>query len=90
MTRLEGLMQDDSQLTITAIVERMRTCYGDGEVVTLHEDGLSHVSYGEVAERADRLQHALARLGVESGDRVGTFTWNNQRHLELTTAETAR
>ena len=80
MTRLEGLMQDDPQLTITAIVERMRTCYGDGEVVTLHE----------VAERADRLQHALARLGVESGDRVGTFAWNNQRHLELTTAETAR
>ena len=48
------------------------------------------MSYGEVAERADRLQHALARLGVESGDRVGTFAWNNQRHLELTTAETAR
>src|ERR1019366_4671676 len=24
----------------------------------------------------------LARLGVQPGDRVGTFLWNNQEHLE--------
>jgi fatty-acyl-CoA synthase len=25
----------------------------------------------------------LGRLGIEPGDRVGTFAWNNQRHFEL-------
>ena len=25
----------------------------------------------------------LGKLGVEPGDRVGTFAWNNQRHFEL-------
>ncbi len=40
-------------------------------------------SFGEVSERVDRLARVLARLGVEPGDRVGTFAWNNQRHFEL-------
>ena len=38
--------------------------------------------YGEVTPRIDRLAHALGRLGVGAGDRVGTFAWNSQRHLE--------
>ena len=35
-----------------------------------------------MAERAERLARALRRLGVGDGDRVGTFAWNNQEHLE--------
>ena len=35
-----------------------------------------------MAERAERLAKALGRLGVGDGDRVGTFLWNNQNHLE--------
>ena len=31
----------------------------------------------------DRLARALRTLGVEQGERVATFAWNNQRHLEL-------
>src|SRR4030088_334840 len=34
-------------------------------------------------EAVDRLARVLERLGVGQGDRVGTFAWNNQRHLEL-------
>ncbi len=33
-------------------------------------------------ERADRLAGALAGLGMRRGDRVGTFLWNTQEHLE--------
>jgi acyl-CoA synthetase (AMP-forming)/AMP-acid ligase II len=80
---LEGLMQNDFQLTVPAIGRRLESSYGDSEVITLREDGPDHVSYGAIAERVSRLGRALDRLGVEPGERVGTFAWNNQRHLEL-------
>jgi fatty-acyl-CoA synthase len=50
--------------------------------VTLTDDGPVRATYSEVAERADRLSAALAALGVGRGDRVGTFCWNSQQHLE--------
>jgi fatty-acyl-CoA synthase len=81
---LEGLMQDDFPLSLNHILRRMRSCSPDKEVVTLTtSDRTERATYGEVAERVDRLARALGRLGVEPGDRVGTFAWNNQRHLEL-------
>jgi fatty-acyl-CoA synthase len=55
---------------------------GDGEVVTLTDDGLRRARYAEVAERVDRLCAGLRELGVEDGDRVATFSWNTQEHLE--------
>ena len=36
---LEGLMQHDHPLTLQLVLERMRGMNGDGEVVTLTEDG---------------------------------------------------
>jgi fatty-acyl-CoA synthase len=49
-----------------------------------HRRGGGHRSatFTEVAARAEKLAKALQRLGVEEGDRVGTFCWNNQGHLE--------
>ena len=35
-----------------------------------------------MAARAERLAKALDRLGIGDSDRVGTFLWNNQTHLE--------
>ncbi|MUL40906.1 long-chain fatty acid--CoA ligase [Streptomonospora sp. PA3] len=37
---------------------------------------------GEVGARAARLAHALRDLGVTGDQRVATFQWNNQEHLE--------
>ena len=45
--------------------------------------GYARATYGEVADRVDRLGRVLERLGVERGDRVATFAWNSQRHFEL-------
>src|SRR6185369_17276681 len=39
-------------------------------------------TYGDWARRVDRLAAALTGLGVERGDRVGTFAWNTHRHFE--------
>jgi fatty-acyl-CoA synthase len=80
---LTGLMQDDFQLTLHHPLHRMRSVHPSAEVVTLTDDGVIRASYGEVAERVDRLARVLEKLGVKQGDRVGTFAWNNQRHLEL-------
>ncbi len=80
---LEGLMQDDHPLTVQHIVDRMRRFYRDSEVVTLGDDGVRRASYGEVTERVDRLCCALNDLGIGRGDRVATFAWNSQEHLEI-------
>ncbi len=76
-------MQHDHPLTLQHVLWRMRTMNGEGEVVTLTEDGATRVSYTELAERVDRLCGALAAMGVGPGDRVATFAWNSQHHLEL-------
>jgi fatty-acyl-CoA synthase len=81
---LQGLMQDDFPLTLHHIRRRMRSCSPGAQVTTLTPTGsVQRASFAEVSERIDRLARALSRLGVEPGDRVGTFAWNNQRHFEL-------
>jgi fatty-acyl-CoA synthase len=80
---LAGLMQNDYQLTLKHVLDRMRGPCATGQVSTLGHDGVTRASYGEVATRVDRLCRALEALGVEQGDRVGTFMWNSQAHLEL-------
>jgi fatty-acyl-CoA synthase len=80
---MDGLMQNDFPLSVHHMLRRMRTINSDGEVFTLHGEGdLQRTSFGEIATRVDRLARALEKLGIEPGDRVGTFAWNSQRHFE--------
>ena len=79
---LEGLVQHDHPLTLQHILDRMRRLYAESQVVTLTEGGTERATYAEVCERIDRLCAALASLGIGEGDRVATFAWNSQRHLE--------
>jgi fatty-acyl-CoA synthase len=81
---LRGLMQDDFPLTLHHIRRAMLRNSPDARVVTHAEPGtVISATFAEVHERIDRLARVLERLGVEQGDRVGTFAWNNQRHFEL-------
>ena len=80
---LHGLMMD-YQLTLDRIVEHAGRMYGRKKVITKQPDGTMHEeTYAELADRVRRLSSALANLGVEVGDRVGTFGWNSYQHLEL-------
>jgi acyl-CoA synthetase (AMP-forming)/AMP-acid ligase II len=72
----------DFPLTIPAMLRHGAAVHGHSQVVTLDEAGLRRSSFADVAARVQRLAIALARLGVRAGDRVGTFSWNTQEHVE--------
>ena len=72
----------DAQLTITALLRHGQTVYADSVVRTFDGDSVREATYAQIGERAARLAGALAGLGVQQGDRVGTFLWNTQEHLE--------
>ncbi len=80
---IKSTMQD-FPLNISQLVRHGRTVHADSEIITYHgpDAELQRSTFAEVGDRADQLAGALAALGVGEGDRVGTFMWNNQRHLE--------
>ena len=80
----EGLMMDDYQLSLTAVVERAERYSPGREVVFRRPDGsVGRTTFGACAERARRLASALAGLGITAGDPVATLLWNQPEHLEL-------
>jgi fatty-acyl-CoA synthase len=82
---LRGLMQDDFPLTLHHIRRRMSVSSPDASVLTLTKPGtVQSATFAELSQRIDRLARVLERrLGVEQGQRIATFAWNNQRHFEL-------
>ena len=78
---MKSTMQD-APLLISDILRHGQQVHGDSTILTVEAGGYRSATFAEVAERAERLAAALTRLGVEPGDRVGTFCWNNQQHLE--------
>jgi fatty-acyl-CoA synthase len=78
---MRSTMQDHP-LTITNLFTHGRTVHGSSTVATSEDAHTRHATFATVAERAERLAAALARLGVKAGDRVATFGWNTQQHLE--------
>jgi fatty-acyl-CoA synthase len=72
----------DVPLTVGMIMRHGTTVHGDSEVVTWTGDGARRTSYAQLGRRAARLAGALRGLGVTGDQRVATFQWNNQEHLE--------
>ncbi len=71
-------------LLISTIIEHAARNYGSTEVVSRRVEGdLHRTTYAAVRDRAKQLANALAALGVQPGERVGTLAWNGYRHLEI-------
>jgi fatty-acyl-CoA synthase len=78
---MKGLMQE-VPLSIPMLVRHAGRLHGRKTVATRTADGVRVTSYAEVLLRARRLAAALRGLGVAPGDRVATYCWNHQPHLE--------
>ncbi len=86
MTPLFGLMQD-RPLMISSLIEHAARFHPHTEIVSRlpeAKDGTLHrTDWAGVRREACRVAHALAALGVQRGERVGTLAWNSYRHLAL-------
>jgi fatty-acyl-CoA synthase len=80
---MKGLIMD-YPLTLTHFFERTRKVFPKKMLGTrVPGVGLVKSTYADFADRTARLAAALDRLGVRTGDRVGTLAWNSHRHLEV-------
>src|SRR5664279_140683 len=79
---ITSTMQDDFPLTITAILEHGTRVFRRSECLTWQGDSTRRATFADVGANTKRLANALTKLGVVAGDRVATFCWNHQEHLE--------
>ena len=79
---MHSTMQD-VPLLISQILDYGTRVHARSEVVTWTADGPRRSTYAEVGRDCRRLANALRSLGVDADQRVATFMWNNEEHLEL-------
>jgi fatty-acyl-CoA synthase len=72
----------DTQLTIDTLLVRAEKYFAKKEVISRTSTGITRLTYRDFAKRTRALASVLENLGVKHGDRVGTFAWNDHRHLE--------
>ncbi len=69
-------------LLLRHLFDYAMTYFPNQEIVSRTHHGMHRYTYEEYGARTRQLSSALAKLGVEVGDRVGTFLWNDQYHME--------
>lgn len=71
-------------LLISSLIQHAARHTGDTEIVSKRCEGdLHRYTWRDAELRSRQLAQALARLGCEAGDRIGTLAWNGHRHLEI-------
>jgi 3-(methylthio)propionyl---CoA ligase len=77
-----GLMME-LPLLLSGVLQHAEAQNGQVDVVSRETHGpLFRYTYADCAKRARQLANALAGLGLQAGDVVGSIAWNNHRHLE--------
>ncbi|QDI90730.1 fatty-acid--CoA ligase [Salicibibacter halophilus] len=72
----------NTPLTIAPMLERAEAYFPKKEVVSRTLDTTHRLTYKDIGKRTRALSSALEKLGVQRGERVGSFAWNHHRHLE--------
>ncbi|GAA4927685.1 long-chain fatty acid--CoA ligase [Streptomonospora halophila] len=78
---MRSTMQD-VPLSVGDLVRYGTSVHSRARITTWTGGEPRRATLGEVGARAARLAHALRGLGVAGDERVATFQWNNQEHLE--------
>ncbi len=77
-------MQDDFPLLMSTLYDHSVWIHPDQEIVSVEADrSMARSTYASTDVRVRKLASAFDALGLEIGDAVGTFAWNNQRHHEI-------
>ena len=70
-------------LVLTNYFKRAESYFARKTIVSRTSPTKIHrLTYGEWAKRTRRLADALTKLGMEKGMKIGSFAWNQHRHLE--------
>lgn len=77
------MTMQNTPLLMSRILGRGAIMDPEIEVVTQQADGTHRQTLKQTWDRANKVAHALNNHGIEISDRVGSFMWNNYRHLEL-------
>ncbi|MFK0229421.1 long-chain fatty acid--CoA ligase [Streptomyces sp. NPDC090303] len=79
---MKSTMQD-RELLVREILRHGQRVYGDSTVVRCADGptARSLQTFADIARQAEQLAAALARLGVQPGERVATLAWNTPEHL---------
>ncbi|WP_082844400.1 long-chain fatty acid--CoA ligase [Nocardia salmonicida] len=68
-------------LSQAELLQQAVELYPECSISTWTGSGMRRNTFRDLGHDASRLAHLLSELGVEPGDRVGTFMWNNYEHL---------
>ncbi len=78
---MRSTMQD-TPLSLATLLRYGTTAHAASTVTTWSPEGPRRATYGDVGRNAARLAHGLRSIGVTGDERVATFMFNNQEHLE--------
>ena len=71
-------------LLVSSLITHAARHSGSTEIVSKRVEGdLHRYGWRDAELRSRKLAQALARLGLEEGDRIATLAWNGYRHLEI-------
>jgi len=71
-------------LTTNMLIHHAEANHGDTEVVSVDVNGSrERANWREIGRQSRKLASGLRRVGLSSGDRVGTIMPNNRSHLEI-------
>lgn len=78
---MKSTMQD-VDLSVVDVLDHAREQFPRSTVTTSYASGARTTSFEDIHRRITQLSNGLRSAGVTIGDRVGTFAWNTQEHLE--------
>ncbi|MFJ3390572.1 long-chain fatty acid--CoA ligase [Lysinibacillus sp. NPDC086135] len=70
-------------LVLTNFLKRAESYFARKTIISRTSPQKIHrLTYGQWAKRTRRLADALSKLGMTRGKKIGSFAWNQHRHLE--------